>query len=99
MIFIIENKKYDTEKMEKIANVKKWYRISNFLTETYCKGQEVGRTYECELWRSKKGNWLLTHISDYVNVGEAITEKEAKSLLMSYDYKKYEELYNEIEEA
>lgn len=29
MIFIIKGMKYDTDKMEKVADVKKWYRVDN----------------------------------------------------------------------
>ena len=65
MQFIIQGMKYDTEKMRKIATVKKWYREDTFLNRVMFPGQEVGRTHECELWKSEKGNWLLTHEMDY----------------------------------
>ena len=49
---------------------------------------------------SKKGNWLLTHTEDYATkVGEAITEEEAKSLLMRYAPDDYEKRFEEIPEA
>lgn len=85
MVFVIQGMKYDTEKMRKVATVKKWYREDTFLNRAMFPGQEVGRTHECELWKSEKGNWLLTHEMDYSkSMGEAITEEEAKELLMRY---------------
>lgn len=97
MIFIINAKKYDTDKMEMIADVKKWYEIEGALSAIFRK--EMGRVYDCHLWKSQKGNWLLTHDTDYKTVGEAIPESEAKDLLMKYNPDKYEELFEEIPEA
>ena len=65
MQFVIRGMKYNTEKMQKVATVKKWYREDTFLNRAMFPGQEVGRTHECELWKSPKGNWLLTHEMDY----------------------------------
>lgn len=48
-----------------MAEVRKWYRVDTFLTRSMYPGKEVGRTYPCELWKSAKGNWLLTHEEDY----------------------------------
>lgn len=62
MVFVIQGMKYDTEKMRKVATVKKWYREDTFLNRAMFPGQKVGRTHECELWKSEKGNWLLTHV-------------------------------------
>lgn len=91
MVFVIKGMKYDTEKMRKVATVKKWYREDTFLNRAMFPGQEVGRTHECELWKSEKGNWLLTHEMDYSkSMGEAITEEEAKELLMRYATPIYE---------
>jgi len=97
MRFIINGMKYDTDKMEKIANVKKWYATSNALLRTIY--GDVGNEFICELWKSSKGNWLLTHDQDYVSKGEAIEEEEAKKLLMKYAPDKYEELFEEIPDA
>lgn len=99
MIFIIKGMKYDTDKMEKVADVKKWYRVDNLFAHALYGGQEVGRYYKCELWKSKKGNWLLTHEYDYTVLGEAIGESEAKELLLRYAPDEYEELFEEIPEA
>lgn len=99
MIFIIKNMKYDTGKMEKVADVKKRYRVDNIFSRALYGEQEVRRYYECALWKSKKGNWLLTHEYDYKEMGEAISESEAKELLLRYAPDKYEELFEEIPEA
>ena len=54
MKFIINDLKYDTDKMEKIADVKKWYATNNALIKAMYKELEVGQEYTCELWKSKK---------------------------------------------
>ena len=97
MIFIINAKKYDTDKMELIADVKKWYELEGTARMIFGKG--MGRVYNCQIWKSKKGNWLLTHDVDYTSKGEAITIEEAKDLLMKYNPDKYEDLFEEIPEA
>lgn len=52
------------------------------------------------IMEKQKGNWLLTHTEDYATkVGEAITEEEAKSLLMRYAPDDYEKRFEEIPEA
>ena len=79
MRFVIQGLKYDTDKMKKIANVKKWYKTNSLLV---------------------KANWLLTHTEDYnTKVGHAITEEEAKSLLMRYAPDIYETEFEKIPEA
>ena len=100
MRFVIQGLKYDTDKMKKIANVKKWYKTNSLLVKAIYGNEEVGTTYDCELWRSEKGNWLLTHTEDYnTKVGHAITEEEAKSLLMRYAPDIYETEFEKIPEA
>lgn len=100
MKFVIQGLKYDTDKMKKIANVKKWYETNSPLVKAIYEYREVGTTYDCELWRSEKGNWLLTHTEDYnTKVGHAITEEEAKSLLMRYAPDIYETEFEKIPEA
>ena len=94
--FVIQNKKYDTDKMEYIGVVKKWYK-NDFISKFF--GDERGYTYDCKLYRSQKGNYLITHQIDYTLHAEAITETEAKSLLIRSDLNKYEELFGEVEEA
>ncbi len=99
MVFIISGLKYDTDKMEEIARVKKWYETSNALLAMMASSEKLGMMYFCTLWKSKKGNWLLTHVQDGKNIGDAISEDEAKELLMRYATTKYEEMFEEIPEA
>ena len=100
MKFVIQGLKYYTDKMKKIANVKKWYETNSPLVKAIYGNREVGTTYDCELWRSEKGNWLLTHTEDYnTKVGHAITEEEAKSLLMRCAPDIYETEFEKIPEA
>lgn len=100
MKFVINGMKYETDNMEMVAEVKKWYRVDNTLTRAMYPGKEVGREYACQLWKSKKGNWLLTHEEDYgMKYGQAIKEEEAKNLLMRYATGIYEKLYGELPEA
>ena len=100
MKFVINGMKYDTDKMERMAKVQKWYKNDSALIQIMFPEQEVGRTYSCELWKSEKGNWLLTHEMDYSkSMGEAITEEKAKELLMRYATPIYEEMFGELPEA
>ena len=92
MRFVINGLKYDTENMEKVANVKKWYESRSQLIKAIYNNAKVGTTHDCELWKSKKGNYAT-------KVGEAITEEEAKSLLMRYAPDDYEKRFEEIPEA
>lgn len=100
MKFVINGMKYDTDKMERMAEVKKWYQNSSPLMRAMFPGQEIGSTYKCELWKSEKGNWLLTHEEDFeTKYGEAVTEEEAKKLLMRYATAVYERMFGELPEA
>lgn len=97
--FVIQNKLYDTSKMKLIGRVKKWYEYRGLLIKRIY-GEGVGKEYDCELYRSEKGNWLLTHEGENFQImGEAINEEEAKQLLMRYDYEAYAEVYGNLEEA
>lgn len=96
MIFVIDNLKYDTDKMElisdKCAYIYNWtFTLLN--TEMSRYGKDV------KLWKSKKGNWLLTYRTDYFSKGVKLREEEVKKLLLKYDLQKYEELFGELEEA
>lgn len=96
--FIIKNKVYDTSKMTLIGHVKKWYEFRGlFLRSLYGKGR--GMEYDCDLYRSEKGNWLLVHDAEGDCIGEAVSETEAKSLLLHCDYNAYAKEYGELEEA
>lgn len=56
MQFVIGGMKYNTDNMERIAEVKKWYKVDNIFTRAAYPDREVGRNYDCVLWKSKKGN-------------------------------------------
>ena len=57
---------------------------------------------DVKLWKSRKGNWLLTYRTDYTSYtsrGVKLLEEDVKKLLLDYDLSKYEEIFGEIEEA
>lgn len=93
MIFVINNLKYDTDKMKLISD-KCEYQYT---------GQYTGITFDAEdvrLFKSVKGNWLLVYKANYSNeIGRALTEEEAKQLLLNYDLEVYEKLFGKLEEA
>ena len=93
MIFVINNLKYDTDKMKLISD-KCEYQYT---------GQYTGITFDAQdvrLFKSNKGNWLLAYKANYGNnIGRALTEEEAKQLLLNYDLEAYETLFGELEEA
>ena len=96
MIFVIDKLKYDTDKMELISEKCKYtytwiFTLTN--TEMISYGKDV------KLWKSKKGNWLLTYETDYENRGVALTEEEAEKMLLKYDYESYEKIFGKLEEA
>lgn len=96
MIFVIDKLKYDTDKMELISDKCEYtYTWTFLLTDTEMKsyGKDV------KLWKSKKGNWLLTYRTDYSSRGVRLLEEDVKKLLLKYDLQKYEELFGELEEA
>lgn len=96
MIFVIDNLKYNTDKMELISKkceyTYNWkFTLANI--DMCCHGKDV------KLWKSKKGNWLLTYRTDYDSKGVKLLEEDVKKLLLKYDLPKYEELFGELEEA
>lgn len=94
MIFVIKNLKYDTDKMELISKkCEHKYKSKSMIGTFYSTGKDV------KLWKSSKGNWLLTYNTDYNYCGKTIDESEAKNLLLQYDLEKYEEIFGELEEA
>ena len=96
MIFVIDNLKYDTDKMELISEKCEYIYTWTFtLTDT--RMSSYGK--DVKLWKSKKGNWLLTYHTDHVSKGVKLLEEEVKKLLLKYDLQKYEELFGELEEA
>ena len=94
--FVIQEKMYDTEKADFLGEVDKWYK-NNLLSEI-C-GKEVGTTYKCKLYRTKKNNYLLVHEEGWDVIGQAITEQTAKELLMNTNPDAYIKYFGEIEEA
>ena len=96
MIFVIDNLKYDTDKMELISQ-KCEYTYTWIFTLTNTEMRSFGK--DVKLWKSKKGNWLLTYHIDYTSNGVKLSEEEVKKILMKYDLPKYEELFGELEEA
>lgn len=96
MIFVINNLKYDTDKMELVSDKCHCTWTENSLLTANMKfdGNDV------KLYKSTKGNWLLVFKKNYgITCGKAISEEEAKNLLMDYDLEVYEKLFGELEEA
>ena len=95
MIFVINDLKYDTDKMELVSEKCEYiYRYTVFKYECCGYGQDV------QLWKSVHDRWLLTYNRGYSTVyTETLTEQEAKNLLKKYDLDKYEALFGELEEA
>lgn len=95
MIFVINDLKYDTDKMELISEkCEHIYSYTMFGSEFSSYGQNV------QLWRSVRGRWLLTYTRGYSTAyAKTLTEQEVKNLLKKYDLDKYEELFGELEEA
>lgn len=95
MIFVINDLKYDTDKMELISK-KCEYRYTYAMPGS----RFSGRGQDVQLWRSIRGRWLLTYTRGYSTVyANTLTEQGAKNLLKKYDLDKYEELFGELEEA
>lgn len=96
MIFVINNLKYDTDKMELISDKCEYTYTWSF---SFLKSTMNSYGKNVKLWKSKKGNWLVTYDTDYKSIGAKLLEEDAKKLLMKYDLPKYEELFGELEEA
>lgn len=98
MIFVIDNLKYDTDKMELISEKCNYsYEWVFQLTNT----KMFGIAHNVKIWRSKKGNWLVTYTKQgySTNFADTLSEIEVKSILLRDDLSKYEEIFGEIEEA
>lgn len=95
MLFVINNLKYDTGKMELISTKCEYSYLS-----VICGDFVKFDAKEVQLWKSKKGNWLLTfRKSSGPSQGIAITEDKAKDILLDHDIKAYERIFGELEEA
>lgn len=95
MIFVINDLKYDTDKMELVSEKCEYaYTYMMMGSEFRARGQYV------QLLRSKRGRWLLTYSRGYSTVyAKTLTDQEAKNLLKKYDLDTYEALFGELEEA
>lgn len=95
MIFVINDLKYDTDKMELISEkCEHTYKYVMFGSKFFSYGQNV------QLWRSVRGRWLLTYTRGYsTTYAKTLTDQEAKNLLKKYDLDRYEELFGELDEA
>lgn len=94
MIFVINNLKYDTDKMELVSERCKYYHSSTMF------GHYMNYTTdEVKVWKSRKYNWLLTYKFSCKYYAKALTEIEVKELLMKYDLKTYEKIFGELKEA
>lgn len=60
---------------------------------------KILNTYDAQLYRSKKERYLITWDQEYRTCATPVNKDEVKELLLKYDYKKYEELFGELEEA
>lgn len=94
MICVIDQIKYDTDKMEMVSDkIHHEYKV-RFLSYSYLRDGDHAR-----LWRSHKGRWLMTYGSDCNEYAVPMTENQAKQKLMMYDIATYERLFGELEEA
>lgn len=95
MIFVINNLKYDTDKMSLISEKCRYnYTLKSPIGTFHNSGKNV------KLWRSKKNNWLVTYDREYgCTFGTALSTSEAKDLLLRYDLSVYEDIFGELEEA
>ena len=95
MVFVINKLKYDTDKMILVSEKCSYAYDTYFLNS---KIKYVGKNVK--LWKSAKGNWLLTYEDSLDNkYGKAMDKNEVEELLLKYDLEKYEEIFGELEEA
>ena len=84
MIYVFDNLKYDTDKMDLIST-KCIYALNI-----------IERPVPVWLYKSLKGRWLVV----YKQGGAvAIEEETAKRMLLKYDINTYEKTFGELEEA
>ena len=95
MIFVINDLKYDTDKMELISEKCEYVYTYTMFGSEFCNcGKDV------QIWRSVHGRWLLTYNRGLSTAyAKTLTEQEVKNLLKKYDLDRYEELFGELEEA
>ena len=95
MIFIVNDLKYDTDKMELVSNKCKWQH------EVLLHGNQYRTEYDANaiLYKSIHNRWLVTYKYRGNTYAIALNERRASNLLKQYDLKKYEQLFSELEEA
>lgn len=95
MIFVINDLKYDTDKMELISEKCEYVYTYMMFGSEFCNwGKDV------QIWRSVHGRWLLTYNRGLSTAyAKTLTEQEVKNLLKKYDLDRYEALFGELEEA
>ena len=94
MIFIINNLKYDTDKMELITDKTKVFVEHPLLFLGF-----NGGFVDSIIYKSKKSRYLEVYEKSGKVQGDALSKKEVKMKLMQYDTHKYEELFGKIKEA
>ena len=95
MIFIINNLKYDTDKMELISDkTKKFIKHPLFPLFTL-----NGRYIDSKIYKSKKSRYLEVYEEWGEFQGCVLSKKEVKTKLIQYDVSKYEELFRKFKEA
>lgn len=91
MVYIINKKKYDTDKMELISDKCKYgYKVQHPIL-----GELDRIANNVKIYKSKKNNWLMV----FDGYARTMIDKEAQNILLGYDYKAYEKLFGELEEA
>lgn len=93
MVFVINDLKYDTCKMERVSD-KVIFQI-----KIHTLGDDYYLNKEAILYISNKGRWLVTYYRRCEVYAEPISEEEAKDLLKQYDLDTYESRFGELEEA
>lgn len=94
MRFIVDNKIYDTDKAELLAEGERQYEEKSFLLDC-----TFYPHYKTKLYKTEKGNYFFVYIRDSKNLIEVTDEETAKGWLMYKNYSKYVELFGELEEA
>ena len=94
MIFVINNLKYNTDKMELVSTKCKYLYPGKLLGASV---HYLARNVQ--IFKSLKSHWLLVYKTDYENCAKALSEEEAKNFLMQYDLEAYEKYFGELEEA
>lgn len=84
MIYVLNNLKYDTDKMDCIST--KCMYTSNIFEQSV----------NIRLYKSLKGRWLIVFKQ---GSALAIDEEKAKHILLKYDINAYEKMFGELEDA